>query len=96
MPSFSDLAQFHVDSEVRLSMRVSDKKVDEYHLPREDVLAVIQNPVPGPEWVEAYTIKVKEGMLAIRASGWKWDIYTMSVGSLITLVAQLRAELGVD
>lgn len=101
MAYFSDHMRFKVvEDDVRISLRVTDRRVDEYYLPVTDVLEVIQSPVPGPEWVETYTIKVKmdgvEGLLGVRASAWKWDIYSVTSGSLITLIAQLRSELGVD
>jgi len=98
--SFSDQVQIRVfGDDVRISVRITDRRVDEYHVPREDVLLMVQEPVPGPDWLIAPTIKVKmgddQGLMALLSSPWKWDIYSLSPGALVGLWAQLRADLGV-
>ncbi len=100
MARFSDQFRVRVvGDEVRLSVLITERRIDEYHLRAAEVREALQSPHPGQEWEGNQILKVRikgnTGLLGIAVTETKWEIYSMLSGHLIQMVAQLRAELGV-
>ena len=97
MSYFSDVVQVKdKDNYVRISIRVSEVRVDEYTLSKAELHPLLQDPVP-MEWVK--------GVIAVKAKPWqrsvmirfqyglKSEIHLLSMIDFSILQSQLRSIL---
>lgn len=95
--AFSDQFRYRVeDNRVRLSIRITEHRVDEYWLPQADVLPAC-SPAVGADWEGSEAIQVKvvgrNGFIRVRVSATKSEIYSMRDSHLRRMLAELRAHL---
>ena len=99
MSRFSDPFRLRVlEDQIRISVRVTERKVDEYTFSISEIRGITLSFPPGPEWVEAGSLKVRirdgKAMIGFQVSAYKWEIYSMVPGNLVRFLAQLRAAVG--